>query len=80
MSSQKQTAILRYIADGEKTKKQIVNRFGAWHYRNSNKYIGEILTRMVRKGLLVRVEKGLYKRKHFERVEAENEREQISLF
>lgn len=60
--TQKQKAIIDYIGDGEKKRSQIVNKFDAWYYYNSNKHIGEILARMVEKGILVRVKKGVYRK------------------
>lgn len=60
--TQKQKAILLYIGDTEKTKSQIVHKFNSWYYFNSSKHIGEILSRMVNTGLLIRIKKGVFKR------------------
>jgi len=60
--TQHQRAILEYIADTEKTKSQIVNRFGGWYLYNSNKHIGDILSRMCNSKLLIRVKRGVFKR------------------
>jgi hypothetical protein len=61
--TQHQKAILEYVADKEKTKSQIVNKFNAWHYgESSSRLIGEMLSRMVDRGLLIRVKKGVFKR------------------
>jgi len=58
--TQHQKAIIIYLQTGHKEKKQIVNKFKSWHYANSNKHIGDILSRMVNRGLIVRVKKGIY--------------------
>lgn len=58
--TQKQRAIRLYLKDGQKKKSQIVNRFKTWHYHNSNKYIGELLSRMVEAKMIIRVERGIY--------------------
>lgn len=58
--TQKQKAIVQYLMTGQKTKSQIVNRFKSWHYHNSNKHIGGILSRMVKAGQIVRIKKGVY--------------------
>jgi hypothetical protein len=83
MLTQKQRAILNYLKDGQKKKSQIVNRFKSWHYANSSKYIGEILSRMVERSIIIRVEKGIYAlNTHLETKESKSEdiNGQASLF
>ena len=80
MPSQKQKAILEYLVDGSKTKAQIVNRFKTWQYRNQNKHIGEILSRMVKQGLIIRIEKGIYARKTAPEIITKEEGQQGRLF
>ncbi len=58
--TQHQKAILNYLSDGQKTKAQIVNRFKSWYYSNSNKHIGDVLSRMVNAKMITRIKKGVY--------------------
>lgn len=60
MPTQKQKAILEYLADGEKKRSQIVNRFKSWESNESNKHIGEILSDMLIHGLIIYKEKAIY--------------------
>lgn len=43
------------------TKKEIMERARLYYYHNSAKHAGDVLTRMVRNGSLVRVSQGRYK-------------------
>lgn len=43
----KQKAILNFLKDGQKKKSEIVEKFSYWYYRNTQKYIGEVLKRML---------------------------------
>lgn len=59
--SSKQRAILSlFYEHNELTKKQIVEEFGHWYYRNEAKHLGDVLTRMVNKRLIHRIKKGVY--------------------
>ena len=57
-----QQSILAFVREkgGQVKKSEVVERFGHWHYRNSEKHIGDALSRMVRAGLLKRVSIGIY--------------------
>ena len=46
---------------GDLTKKQVVERFGHWHYTNEAFHIGNTLSRMVNAGMLIRVKPGVFK-------------------
>jgi predicted transcriptional regulator of viral defense system len=43
------------------SKKDIVTVYGSSYYCNAEKYIGEILSRMVKNGMLERVKPGFFK-------------------
>lgn len=42
------------------TKKELVEAFGHWYYLNQSKHLGELLGRMVNRGLIYRPERGYY--------------------
>lgn len=61
MPSHKQKEILRLFHPGiEITKQTIVKNCGLRYYHNAEKYIGEILSRMVAQGLIDRVRPGVF--------------------
>ena len=68
MTSPKMKQILRLFdspatcTHGRITKATVVKTFGRWYYYNAEKYIGDILGRMVKNGLLVRTSPGVFKR------------------
>jgi hypothetical protein len=46
---------------GNLTKKQVVDAFGHWYYANAAFHIGNMISRMVNAGLLIRVKNGVFK-------------------
>lgn len=58
----KQKAIIQFIAlrGGEAKKSEIVEAYKHWYYHNSAKYIGEILSRLVKSKKIRRLRKGVY--------------------
>lgn len=61
MPSQKQKEILRLFHPGiEVTKRTISKNCGLHYFHNDEKYIGEILSRMVAQGLIDRVRPGVF--------------------
>lgn len=61
MPSQKQKEILRLFHPGiEITKQTTVQNCGMIYYHNAEKYIGEILSRMVTDGIIDRVRPGVF--------------------
>lgn len=58
----KQKQIFEYIADGELIKRDIVKQFQGWYYCNAAFHIGNILSRMVKAGLLERPRHGVYRK------------------
>ena len=62
MPSPKQRDILKLFRPGlEVTKQAIVDVYGDYYYHNGEKYIGEILGRMVKCGLIERVKPGVFR-------------------
>jgi hypothetical protein len=64
MTSPKMRTILRlFTAPGQElSKSEIVEYSGLRYYCNTEKYVGEILGRMVKGGLLERVKPGVFRR------------------
>ncbi|MGB5217375.1 MAG: hypothetical protein WBN66_03655 [Smithella sp.] len=68
MTSPKMKQILRLFEnpatspDGKITKYFTIKVFSLWYHYNAEKYIGEILGRMVKNGLLARVSPGVFRR------------------
>lgn len=58
----KQKAIIKTALEngGQVTKKQVVENFGHWYYANSSFHIGNLLSRMVKTELLVRIKPGVF--------------------
>lgn len=46
---------------GTITKKEIVEMYGRCYYHNGAKHLGDILSRMVKSGLLIREKPGIFK-------------------
>lgn len=62
LNMNKQNEILKVIYGKDSmTKKEIVKAVPFSYWNNTEKYIGEILTRMVRSGKLERIGRGIYK-------------------
>lgn len=60
--SKKQAEIVAFIRGKESvTKKEIVDRFLHWHYTNEAFHIGNILSNMVKRGVLKRIKRGVFK-------------------
>lgn len=58
----KQLEIQRYLHTvGKATKAEILTAVPFGYYHNGMKHIGDLLTRMVKNGLLERVSKGVYR-------------------
>lgn len=58
---EKQHEILKLFYKKKKlTKKEVVEEFGGWYYCNESKHIGDILSRMVKRGLIHREGRGVY--------------------
>lgn len=63
MLSEKQKTILEFIhrsEDKQITKKQAVDLIGRCYYANEKKHTGDVLSRMVKRGLLKRIKNGLF--------------------
>lgn len=61
--SGKQRTILKHLQDNRQiSKKEAVELLKHYYYYNASKHVGDILTRMVRKGILKRVRRGVYER------------------
>jgi predicted transcriptional regulator of viral defense system len=62
MPSNKQNAILNFARSNncEITKKKAVELIGHHYYCSKEKYVGEVLSRMVKKGLLNRIKPGVF--------------------
>ena len=62
MLSPKQRDILKLFRPGfEVTKQTVVDAYGGTYYHNGEKYVGEILGRMVNAGLIERVKPGVFR-------------------
>jgi len=58
----KQKIVFEYVREnGIITNDKADKLIGGTYYHNSRKYVGEVLSRMVKSGLLLRVKKGIYK-------------------
>ena len=66
MVSEKQQIILTFARNnnGQITKKQATELLRKYYYHNAAKYVGETLTRLVRRSLLKRIGFGKYKLSH----------------
>ena len=61
MLTDKQKKILSWFKENEiLTKKDAVKLIGGYYYCNGSKHTGDVLTRMVKSGLLVRTKIGSY--------------------
>ena len=88
MTSPKMKQILRlFTAPGQELPKaDIVKYSGLRYYHNTEKYVGEILGRMVANGLLERVKPGVYRigiRRSFREAKADpvkDDPNQLTLF
>lgn len=56
--------VLRFF-NGDKskelTKKEIIEGAGLFYYHNGDKHAGDVLSRMCKSGLLVRIKRGVFK-------------------
>lgn len=60
--SDKQREILDFAYEhGEITKKEAIVLIGGSYYCNSDKHVGDILSRLVKAGNLIRIKPGLFK-------------------
>jgi hypothetical protein len=61
--SEKQSFILGLLESKEQiTKKEVCSYLARRYYHNGEKYIGEVLSRMVQRGILKRVKPGVFKK------------------
>lgn len=57
----RQKEVLNAFKEGEVlSKNQIKERSGISYYYNTDKHLGDVLSRMVKNGLLIRIKKGYY--------------------
>lgn len=64
--SDKQIGIVNFIrSNGNITKKQAVEMYDHCYYYNGTKYIGEILSNMVKRGYIKRVKNGVFELGNF---------------
>ena len=70
--SAKQKQILEFALKNENriTKNQAIDLIGHYYFLNSQKYVGEVLSRMVKSKMLKRIKNGLF--------EISNERKQTA--
>lgn len=72
MPSFAQSKILNFMNnEKEYSLEEIMKGIGYSLYCNSNKHFGVILSRMVKKGILIRVKKGVFKIKPKEKINNE---------
>lgn len=58
----KQSEILQLLYDGQpKYKKELNSLVSFGYYHNGDKHFGDVLSRMVKNGSLIRLSKGVYK-------------------
>ena len=59
--------IVDYIREGrqEITKQEATAILGRFYYCNEEKHVGELLSRMIKSGILERVKRGTYKLKKY---------------
>lgn len=84
MEQQKKVLMCFQDDDEVLTKKQIIEKAGLHYYYNTEKHAGAVLSRMVKNGLLERVERGKYKRtgktkRHFKKHEFDPNQEKLNL-
>ena len=80
MKTDKQHQVLKYLSTVESaTLKDIYNNVKFGYYHNWNKHLGELLSRMVKRGFIERVKKGTF-RKLRNQSFIEVEKNQTSLF
>jgi len=60
LPSKQQALLDRCRKDGKLTSQTAYEMLSAYYYHNHEKYIGEILSRMVKAGKLIRVKPGLF--------------------
>ena len=58
----KQTAIVHLLREKKEPirKSELLDHFGGWYYHNAPKHLGDLLSRMVKSGLLHRPKRGYY--------------------
>lgn len=57
----KQIQVFDYVrSNGQITKKKAVELIGKSYYCNADKHVGDVLSRMVKAGLLKRIKPGLF--------------------
>jgi hypothetical protein len=60
--TEKQKAIIlsAHQNDGQITKAEAVQLIGGYYYHNADKYVGEVLARLVKTRVLNRIQRGVY--------------------
>lgn len=84
MDQQKKVLMCFENDDEVLTKQEIIKKAPLTYFYNTDKHAGDVLTRMVRNGLLERVKKGHYKRtgktkRHFKKKELMRSRKNVRL-
>lgn len=69
----KQDEILKYLRTvPQATLSEIYDNVPFGYYCNELKHLGEILSRMVKKGIIVRVKKGVFSHANYEKIKSTN--------
>jgi len=82
-ASENQLLIIQYLfGKGEVSKSKMMQEMEieSWYYHNSEKHFGDILSRMVNRGFIIRVKKGVYKLKENQTSKTIVNPNQIELF
>ncbi len=84
MDQQKKVLMCFENNDEVLTKQEIIEKAPLTYFYNTDKHAGDVLTRMVRNGLLERVKRGHYKRtgktkRHFKKDEFNPNQEKLEL-
>lgn len=80
--SEKQEKIIKFIRDNKSiTKKQAVEMLDDYYFHNAEKYVGEILSNMVKQRYIKRVKNGLFELGSLSnQLPGINDKDQINLF
>lgn len=69
----KQREILSYLRSvSQASLSEIYDNVSFGYYCNEHKHLGEILSRMVKKGIVIRVKKGIFSHANYEKVKQSN--------
>lgn len=79
--SEKQRVIIEYIrSNGNITKQQAVQMLGKYYYHNGEKYVGEILSNMVKRRYIKRIKNGVFEIGSMSNQVNDPDKDQTSLF